>query len=54
VNIFFNSNGILNEYHFHDFSEFLKNLPPAEVHEVRFYDDALEFIAMNQDAAHRL
>ena len=54
VNIFFNSDGFLNENHFHDFSEFLKNLPPAEVHEVRFYNDALEFIAMNQDAAHRL
>jgi SNF2 family DNA or RNA helicase len=42
------------EHRLNDFGGFISKLPAQERHEVRFYDDALEFIAMKQDEAHRM
>ncbi len=53
VNTFFDSEGILKEDHILNFHEFINNVPQDNGHEVRCYDDVMDYIAQHQDAEHR-
>ena len=50
---FFDTIGVLKEEHILNFTEFLNGLPGNGYHEVRCYDDVMEYIADHQDAEHR-
>jgi AbrB family looped-hinge helix DNA binding protein len=50
---FFDTIGVLKEEHILNFTEFLNGLPGNGNHEVRCYDDVMEYIADHQDAEHR-
>lgn len=50
---YFDDNGILKANHFLDLHLFLNALPRWSGHEVRCYEDVLEFLAGYQDAEHR-
>lgn len=50
---FFDTIGVLKEEQIPNFTEFLNGLPSKGNHEVRCYDDVMEYIADHQDAEHR-
>lgn len=51
---YFDEQGVLKEKSFSDFTAFLVEAPKMLDHELRCYDDVMEFVAHHQDAAHRL
>ena len=50
---FFDTFGVLKEEHILNFTEILNGLPGNGNHEVRCYDDVMEYIADHQDTEHR-
>ncbi|MBI4689071.1 MAG: hypothetical protein HY754_02190 [Nitrospirae bacterium] len=50
---FFDANGILKEEHRLNFHRFLNNIPQGGGHEIRCYDDVMQYIAEHQDTEHR-
>ena len=50
---FFDGDGLLKERRLLELPRFLDALPGEGGHEVRCYDDVLQFVAAHQDAAHR-
>ncbi len=53
VNEFFDSEGTLKEDHILKFHEFINRIPRDNGHEVRCYDDVMDYIAEHQDAEYR-
>ncbi|MFZ3207780.1 MAG: DEAD/DEAH box helicase, partial [Geobacteraceae bacterium] len=51
---YFDDRGVLKEGRLNDFAAFLSNPPSAPGHELRCYDDVMEYIAGRQDTDHRL
>jgi SNF2 family DNA or RNA helicase len=51
---YFGDDGALKERHLLDLHSFLNDFSADEGHELRCYDDVMEYIASHQDAAHRL
>jgi superfamily II DNA or RNA helicase len=51
---YFDVRGVLKELRFADFASFLGKAPQFPGHELRCYDDVMEFVAERQDAGHRL
>lgn len=51
---YFDANGVLKERHLLELHGFLNAFPANDEHELRCYDDVMEFIATHQDAAHRV
>jgi superfamily II DNA or RNA helicase len=51
---YFDDRGVLKERRFADFVAFLAAAPQFPGHELRCYDDVMEFLASRQDAVHRL
>lgn len=50
---FFDEDGVLKQRRLLDLPAFLSAVPRNNCHEVRCYDDVLEYVAGHQDAAHR-
>ncbi|NOZ67795.1 MAG: DEAD/DEAH box helicase [Deferribacteres bacterium] len=53
VNKFFDADGTLKEDRILKFHEFINRVPRDNGHEVRCYNDVMEYIAEHQDAEHR-
>ena len=53
ISRYFDDSGVLREKRLLDFQRFLTDISRQSGHEVRSYDDVLDFIAERQDMAHR-